>query len=165
VSIAVDIDGQQIRRRPMHIARFEPWSLFNLLQRDFDQLAARRLGIANADDNGNSVADYIPAVDVVEEKDRFVLRADLPGVDAKAITISMEDGALSLAGERHAEKNENADGLHRIERASGRFYRRFSLPESADAENIKAKSANGILEVSIPKKQVVQARRITVEAA
>jgi HSP20 family protein len=149
----------------MHIARFEPWNLFSLLQRDFDQLAARRMGLSGTDDNGNSVADYIPAVDVVEENERFVLRADLPGVDAKSISISMENGALSLTGERKAETSENANGMHRIERVTGRFYRRFSLPESADADNITAKSANGILEVVIPKKQLVQARRITVEAA
>lgn len=149
----------------MYLTRFEPWGLFNLLQRDFDQLAARRLGLAGNEDNGNSVADYIPAVDVIEEDERFVLRADLPGVDPKSITINMENGALSLAGERHTEKTDNANGLHRIERSSGRFYRRFSLPESADAENITAKSSNGILEVAIPKKQVLQARRITVEAA
>jgi HSP20 family protein len=149
----------------MHIARFEPWSLMNLLQRDFEQLAGRRFTGANADDNGNSVADYVPAVDVVEENDRFVLRADLPGVDPKNITISMENGALSLTGERRSETSENANGLHRIERLSGKFYRRFSLPESADAENITAKSSNGILEVAIPKKPVLQSRRITVEAA
>jgi HSP20 family protein len=137
----------------------------NLLQRDLEQLAGRRLAVANTDDNVNSVADYVPAVDVVEENDRFVLRADLPGVDPKNITISMENGALSLTGERYAEKSENANGLHRIERLSGKFYRRFSLPESADAENITAKSANGILEVAIPKKPVLQSRRITVEAA
>lgn len=149
----------------MHITRFEPWSLMNLLQRDFEQMAGRRFATGNTDDNGNSVADYVPAVDVVEENDRFVLRADLPGVDPKNITISMENGALSLTGERHAEKSENANGLHRIERLSGKFYRRFSLPESADAENITAKSANGILEVAIPKKPILQARRITVEAS
>jgi HSP20 family protein len=137
----------------------------NQLQRDFEQLAGRRFAIANAVESDNSVADYIPAVDVIEENDRFVLRADLPGVDPKNINISMENGALSLTGERHAEKSENADGLHRIERLSGKFYRRFSLPESADPENITAKSANGILEVAIAKKPLVQSRRITVEAA
>jgi HSP20 family protein len=149
----------------MHISKFEPWGLFNLLQRDLDQLAARRLGLGGVEDNGNSVADYVPAVDVIEENERFVLRADLPGVDPQSITINMENGALSLGGERQSEKNENANGMHRIERTSGSFYRRFSLPESADADNITAKSSNGILEVVIPKKQLVQARRITVEAA
>jgi HSP20 family protein len=77
----------------------------------------------------------------------------------------MENGALSLAGERHSEKTGNTNGLHRIERSSGKFFRRFGLPESADSDNITAKTANGILEVVIPKKQQVQTRRITVEAA
>lgn len=148
----------------MQIARFEPWSLLHMLQRDLEQMSGRRLALAGADENGNSVADYVPAVDVIEENDRFVLRADLPGVDPKNITISMENGALSLAGERLSEKSGDTNGMHRIERLSGKFYRRFSLPESADAENITAKSANGILEVTIPKKPQVQSRRITVEA-
>jgi HSP20 family protein len=133
------------------------------MQRDLDQLAARRFALARTDDN--NVADYVPAVDVVEENDRFVLRADLPGVDPQSISIDMENGALSLAGERHSEKTGNTNGLHRIERSSGKFFRRFGLPESADSDNITAKTANGILEVVIPKKQQVQTRRITVEAA
>jgi HSP20 family protein len=149
----------------MHIARFEPWSLLNLLQRDIDQMAGRRFGPSAVDENGNSVADYVPPVDVVEENDRFILRADLPGVAPDEIAISMENGALSLAGERQPEKTENANGLQRFERSSGKFYRRFSLPETADAESISAKSANGILEIIIPKKQQVLSRRITVEAA
>jgi HSP20 family protein len=149
----------------MQITRFEPWGLLHLLQRDLEQLSGRRFAVTGADENGNSVADYVPAVDVIEENDRFVLRADLPGVDPNNIAISMENGALSLAGERHAEMSDDANGMHRIERLSGKFYRRFSLPESADAENITAKSANGILEVAIPKKPQVQSRRITVEAA
>jgi HSP20 family protein len=157
--------ARKIRRHIMHIARFEPWNVFNLLQRDLDQLSGRRFGLTGVDDNGNSVADYIPAVDVVEEIDRFVLRADLPGVNPDNITINMENGALSLAGERQTEKAENVAGMHRFERSSGKFYRRFSLPESADADNISAKSSNGILEVNIPKKQLVQSRRITVETA
>ena len=149
----------------MNITRFEPWSLINLLQRDLDQIAGRRFALAGADDNGNSVADYIPAVDIVEKNDRFVLRADLPGVDTGDININMENGVLSLTGERRSEKTGQSQGLHRIERLSGKFYRRFTLPETADAENITAKSANGILEVVIPKQQKVQARRITVESA
>ena len=77
----------------------------------------------------------------------------------------MEDGVLTISGERHTEKHEEAEGMKRFERVSGRFYRRFTLPETVDAEGISAKSANGILEVVIPKAPEVQARRITVEAA
>lgn len=148
----------------MNITRFEPLSLINLLPRDLDRRALSRRNERLADDAG-SVADWIPAVDIVEHKDRFVLRADLPGVSVDAIDVRMEDGTLSLTGERKQESDAEADGMRRIERASGRFVRRFALPETADAENISARSANGILEVSIPKRPEVLARRITVEAA
>jgi len=144
----------------MNLTRFEPWSLVDLMHRDLDRLASRRLS-HNHDEQ--SVADWVPAVDIVEEKDRFVLRADVPGVDPKDIDVSMDAGVLSVSGERKSETESDADGVRRIERFSGRFYRRFTLPDSADAENISARSENGILEVSIPKLAAVQARRITVE--
>lgn len=149
----------------MNVTRFEPWSLINLLHQDLDQIAGRRYAVAASDNNGSSVADWVPAVDIVEEKDRYVLRADVPGVKPEDIDVNMENGVLSVSGERHQESTEEAQGMRRVERVSGRFYRRFNLPDTADAEEISAKSANGILEVVIPKQAVVQARRITVESA
>ena len=146
----------------MNLVRFEPWSIADLMYRDFDRLATRCF--ARHDDDSHA-ADWVPAVDIVEQKDRFILRADVPGVDATDIDVSMDDGVLSVSGERHAESRDEVDGVRRFERLSGRFYRRFTLPETADAEGITAKSANGILEVAIPKLPEVQARRITVEAA
>jgi len=145
----------------MNVTRFEPWSLLNLMQRDFERTAGQNVG----DDVGTSVADWVPAVDIVEEKDRFVLKADLPGVSPDNIDVNMDDGVLSLSGERTHETHSEVDGLRRVERASGKFYRRFHLPDTANAEEISAKSANGILEISIPKVPQIQARRITVEAA
>lgn len=147
----------------MNVTRFEPWSMINLLHRDLDQLAERRFGRPGTE--ANSVADWLPAVDVVEEKTRFVLRADLPGVAVEDIDLRMEDGALSISGERNRETHEDVDGVKRFERSTGKFFRRFTLPETVDAENITARSASGILEVSIPKLPEVQARRISVEAA
>ena len=146
----------------MNVTRFEPWTFFDLLHRDFDRLARDR-GLSR--DGHESVADWVPAVDIVEEKDRFVLRADVPGVDPEDIDVSMDNGILSLAGERRAEARSEDSGLQRIERASGRFFRKFTLPESTDAEGISAKCSNGILEVAIPKAPEVQARRISVQAA
>jgi HSP20 family protein len=81
------------------------------------------------------------------------------------IDVSMDAGVLTVSGERHAEDIADEDGMRRAERSSGRFYRRFTLPETTDADNIAAKSNNGILEITIPKQAVVEARRITVEAA
>ena len=146
----------------MNLVRFEPWSLFDQMQREFDRMPGRQFGRTDVD---TPVSDWVPAVDIVEEKDRFLLRADVPGVAPADIDISMEDGALTISGERQTEKHEDAEGVRRFERVSGRFYRRFTLPDTADADNIAAKCANGILEVSIPKLPEVQPRRITVEAA
>ncbi len=149
----------------MNITRFEPWSLINLLHQDLDQIAGRRFGLAGSDHNGSSVADWVPAVDIVEEKDRYVLRADVPGVKPEDIEVNMENGILSVSGERHLESTEEAQGMRRVERVSGKFYRRFTLPDTADAEEISAKSANGILEVVIPKQPQILAQKITVKAA
>lgn len=146
----------------MNIRRYEPWSIFDLMQCDLSPFVGRRNAIRDSD---STVADWVPAVDFVEEKDRFVLKADVPGVDPNDIDISMESGVLSLSGERHDAFSQEAEGLKRVERISGRFCRRFTLPETADADGIAAKCSNGILEVTISKLPEVQARRITVEAA
>ncbi len=146
----------------MNIARFEPWSFVDLLHRDLDRLVgARRVG----GDEQSPVADWVPAVDIIEEKDRFVLRADVPGVRTEDIEVAMDNGILSVSGERHAIAPTDDNGVQRIERATGRFLRRFTLPDTANAEGISAKTSNGILEVVIPKAPEIQARRITVEAA
>lgn len=146
----------------MNLVRFQPWSIADLAGRDFDRFATRRFAHNNT---ATPVSDWIPAVDIVEQQDRFVLTADVPGVTPADIDVSMEDGALTIAGERRIEKHDKADGVRRFERISGRFQRRFSLPDTADADGIAATSANGILEVTIPKQPEVQPRRITVEAA
>lgn len=146
----------------MNIARFEPWTFVDLLHRDLDRLADRR-SIAQTDHS--AVAEWLPAVDILEEKDRFLLRADMPGVVPDDINVSMDSGVLNISGERRAEGRGEDAGVQRIERATGRFFRHFTLPETADAESITAKCSNGILEVSIPKLPEIQARRIAVEAA
>ncbi len=138
----------------MKIARFEPWSYVDLLNRDLRRAAPN-----------NGSAGWKPAVDIIEENDRFLLRADVPGVNPDDIDVSMDAGLLTVSGVRQSiEYGKDAD-VQRAERLSGRFSRRFTLPETADAEGITAKCSNGILEVSIPKLPEVQARRIAVEAA
>jgi HSP20 family protein len=140
----------------MSIAIREPWGLLNRLNRDLDGLWANAPSTEVA---------FIPPVDVHEEKDRFVVRADLPGVKPEEIEVTAEKGVLTLRGERKAEKREHTEGYERIERVSGSFTRRFALPENVQADAIKAKFAHGVLEVDIPKQPVVAAKRVTVEAA
>jgi HSP20 family protein len=108
---------------------------------------------------------WIPSVDVREEDDRYVVHADLPGVDAKDIEITAEKGVLTLRGERKSETKSEGKGFERVERVAGTFLRRFTLPETANAEGISAKHVNGVLEVTIPKQAQVQPRRISVQAA
>ena len=146
----------------MKMTRFEPWSIVDLMQGDLQRFPTHRL---RQNDVERPAADWAPAVDIIEEKDRFVLRADVPGVAPGDIEISMDAGVLNVSGERHSESPDEEAGVRRVERASGRFFRRFTLPESADASGITAKSSNGILEVAIPKLPEVQARRIEVQAA
>lgn len=139
----------------MTFVRYQPWAFAGRLQRQIDQ--------AFGDSDAASIS-WIPHVDVREESERFVVAADLPGVEAKDIEITAEKGVLTIRGER-AEKKAAGEGYERFERASGTFLRRFTLPESVDAEAIKATHVNGVLEVSVPKRPQEQPRRISVEAA
>jgi HSP20 family protein len=138
----------------MNIAIHEPWGLLSRLNRDIDGLFQGAPSTAVA---------YIPAVDVREEADRFVVEADLPGVAPADIDVSAEKGVLTIRGERKTEKREQSTGYERLERVSGSFARRFALPENVQADAIKARFNHGVLEVSIPKQPVVAAKRVQVE--
>jgi HSP20 family protein len=148
-----------IEEKYMTVVRYEPWSLVNRFQRDLDRLFGAPQ--ATAADTGA----WLPAVDVHEEDNQFLLHVDLPGVDPKTVEITSEQGVLTIRGKREEARREAREGYRRIERITGEFMRRFSLPETADVQNIKAKAAHGVLEVSIPKVAQVQPQRITVEAA
>jgi HSP20 family protein len=139
----------------MTIVRYDPWAFVGRLHRQLDQ----------AFDSDTASVSWLPHVDVREEAERFVVVADLPGVDGKNIEITADKGVLTIRGERRVESKAASEGFERVERASGTFLRRFTLPESADAEAIKATHVNGVLEVSIPKRPQEQPRRISVQAA
>jgi HSP20 family protein len=141
----------------MTLVRYEPWALVSRFQQQLDRALGDSL-------EGASVS-WIPHVDIHEEAERFVVVADLPGVDSKDLEITTDKGVLTVKGERRSEKKASQDGFERVERASGSFLRRFTLPESADVEQIKATHVNGVLELSIPKRPQEQPRRISVQAA
>ena len=147
----------------MTIVHYEPWRLINRFHRDINRLFGEDQSASET--TNSSDVTWLPVVDVHEEAERFVVRADLPGVEPKDVEITAEKGVLTIRGQRHAEKRDNANGYERVERVSGAFLRRFSLPETAETASIKAKQSNGVLEVTIPKLPQVQPQRISVEAA
>ena len=102
-----------------------------------------------------------PAVDVLEEKDRIFVKVEAPGVDEKDLKVTFEDGLLTVSGERQFERKDDRN-YHRIERAYGSFTRTFSLPRSVDASQIVADYRNGILEISIPKKEEARPKQIAI---
>jgi HSP20 family protein len=145
----------------MSVMRYEPWSLMNRLQRDFDRLLQQQT--ASEAEEQQSIADWVPPVDIREEDTQFVLHADLPGIEPKDIEVTLEKGVLTVRGKRTLAARDERAGFRRVERVSGAFYRRFALPDTADSHSVKARFANGVLEVVIPKQPQVMPRRITVE--
>lgn len=118
----------------------------------------------NEDADASSVvtSQWMPRVDIKEEADRFLIQADLPGVDPNEIEVQMDKGILSIKGERKTGSVTEGDRYSRIERAHGVFYRRFALPDSANPEGITASGKHGVLEISIPKRPETTPRRIQV---
>ena len=148
----------------MNVVRYEPWGLLRRFHDDVNQLFGESQVAASAEGDRSRIvtSNWTPAVDIKEEDGRFVLKADVPGVDPKDIDVTMEDGVLTIKGERRYESEDEANGYKRVERSYGTFYRSFSLPDTANAEDITAKGKDGVLEVVIPKLEKVQPRRITV---
>jgi len=148
----------------MNVVRYEPWGLLRRLNEDVNQLfnESRVASAADGDQSNIATSNWTPAVDIKEEDERFVLKADVPGVDPKDIDVTMDDGVLTIKGERRHESEEDANGYKRVERSYGSFYRRFSLPDTANAEAVSAKGKDGVLEIVIPKQEKAQPRRISV---
>jgi HSP20 family protein len=107
---------------------------------------------------------WMPATDVVEAEDHYVLRADLPGLAEEDVDIEVEDRVLTVSGERKSEHETSKDGYRRIERAFGRFSRSVTLPEGVDADSISAGFDRGVLEIRIPKPAQRQPRKISISA-
>ncbi len=146
----------------MALMRYEPWFGVRQLQDDINRLFSNW----STGDSSGVTADWVPAVDINEFDDKFQLFVDVPGVDPKDVEITLENSVLTITGERFptAEKDGESIVRRRAERGSGRFYRRFILPETVDAEKVKATDRHGVLEIAIPKQAKAQPRRIEIAA-
>jgi HSP20 family protein len=148
----------------MATMRYHPWAVVSQLQDEINRV----FGNLNDAENSSATAEWVPAVDVREYQDRFELLIDLPGVDSQAVEITLDNGVLTLSGERREEKHTASDETdsvqqERTERRHGRFYRRFILPDTADAESVNATGRNGVLAISIKKHAKAQPKRISVK--
>jgi HSP20 family protein len=155
----------------MSVIAFQPWNLVNRLQRDLERSFGQPWNDQTdvSDSSAETQPTWLPAVDVRETDEAFVLVADLPGVNPQDIEVTTEKGLLTIRGTRiNQDANQvsvSGKGYRRIERVSGAFVRRFTLPETANAEAVTAKSTHGVLTLTIPKRAEVQPRRIEIQAA
>jgi HSP20 family protein len=146
-----------------YISRYRPWTAQHPLHDEFRQMLDRFFENDESADQSNVVtSQWAPRVDIREEDRRFVIDADIPGVDPKDIEIHMDKGILSIRGERKSEHTEAQGNFTRIERSHGVFHRRFALPDSADPEGISATGKHGVLQISIPKRPETTPRKIEI---
>jgi len=111
------------------------------------------------------LVDWAPLVDITEDDKEYLIKADLPEVKKEEVKVTVEDGALSIRGERKFEKEEKGKKYHRIERAYGSFLRSFSLPDDANASKVNAEFKDGVLKVHLPKGEKAKAKDIEVKVA
>ncbi|MGN6153440.1 MAG: Hsp20/alpha crystallin family protein [Lysobacteraceae bacterium] len=150
----------------MSVMRYQQaWPAQARAQDEFKQLFERFFNAGNTTDESAVVtSQWVPRVDIREEADRFLILADLPGIDPEEVEVLMDKGILSIKGERKNAFAESNERFSRIERRYGSFHRRFALPDTADAEGITASGRNGVLEIAIPKRPESSPRRIQVGA-
>lgn len=145
------------------MVRQDPWSLMPRLQDEINRL----FGTVNQTDGSSSAtATWVPAVDIHEFTDRFELYVDVPGVDPNSVELTLEEGVLTLSGERvpRNPRNDSEPQYRRTERSQGQFYRRFVLPDTVDSDKVNAAGKDGVLTVTIPKKAKAMPRRIQIAA-
>ncbi len=147
----------------MNLIRWEPFREIATLQDRLNRAFGTALGRPEREDEMN-LAAWAPPVDIAEEKDRILITAELPGFSEKEIEIQMENGMLTLRGERKFEKETDSKSYHRVERSYGQFVRSFSLPNNVDRDKIKANFSNGLLKVELPKREDAKPRTIAITA-
>ncbi len=148
----------------MSIVRYRQRPSEMALHDEIKQVFDRFFNQDDTDASAVATAQWVPRVDLKEESGRFVIYADLPGIDPKDIEVQMDKGILSIKGERSSESTTETERFSRVERRYGSFHRRFALPDSADPEGITASGRNGVLEIVIPKRPETTPRRIQVDA-
>jgi HSP20 family protein len=146
----------------MAIVRWEPLRDLASIQNEMNRLFGTVFDTPGPAGNGSTLRRWMPAMDLVETDDHFVLRADLPGLAEGDVNIEVEDNVLTISGERKAEHETTKEGFHRVERAFGSFSRSLTLPEGVDADAVTASFDRGVLEIRIPKPEQRKPRKISI---
>ena len=146
----------------MTITRYDPFRDLRNLQEEVNRLFTGNVG-RTFDDEGIARGAWSPSVDIYENKDQIVLEAELPGMNREDFDLTVENNVITLRGERRFEKKEDTDNYHRVERAYGSFTRSFTLPNTVTGEGASADYRNGVLRVTLPKREETKARRIEIK--
>jgi len=145
----------------MSIVRYDPFRDLRTLQEEVNRLFSTNLTRAFGDE-GIGRGAWSPSVDIYENKDQIVLEAELPGMKQEEFDLSIENNVITLRGERRFEKTDDSDNYHRVERSYGAFTRSFTLPQTVSGEGATAEYSNGVLRVTLPKREEAKPRRIEV---
>src|SRR5207253_9585327 len=145
----------------MSIVRYDPFRDLRTLQEEVNRLFSNNASPAFADE-GIGRGAWSPNVDIYENKDQIILEAELPGMNRDDFDLTVENNVITLRGERHFEKKDEADNYHRVERSYGSFTRSFTLPQTVSADGAAAEYRNGVLRVTLPKREETKARRIEI---
>jgi len=144
----------------MALVRWEPARELHTIQQEMNRLFNT---FFDTPVTAGAARRWLPAMDLVETEDHFLLRADLPGLGEEDVSIEVEGAVLTIAGERKAQHEEDKEGYHRVERAYGSFSRSLTLPDGVDPEAVEASFDRGVLEVRIPKPEARKPRRVAIQ--
>ena len=148
----------------MAIVRWEPFSNLLTAQRDFDRLFKEAFN-PFVSEGDLSTRTWAPPVDIYENENDIVLKAELPGIDPKDVEVKVEDNTLYLKGERKFEKEVTNESYHRVERSYGSFARSFSLPNSISTDKVKAEFKDGLLTLTLPKREEAKPRTVKIDVS
>jgi HSP20 family protein len=138
-------------------------SEFASMQREIDRMFDRFLHTGDISEDGGYLSAYVPPVDIIENDQEFVVKAELPGVAKEDVKITVTNDVLTIRGEKQQEKESKGKGVHRLERVAGTFQRSFTLPTSVKSDKIEAKFENGVLTLSLPKVEEAKPKEIEVK--
>jgi len=146
----------------MALIRWEPVSELNTIQNEMNRLFNTFFDGSTSTTGRGAGARWLPAMDLVETADHYVLRADLPGLSEEDVSVQLEDSVLTISGERRAEHEKEQQGYYRLERAFGAFSRSLTLPDGVDGDAVKAHFDRGVLEITIAKPEKKKPRRVQI---